>query len=143
MEYKKNDSTTKIVLIIVTVILFFMLVKHFTSRSKLKKSFIIANGKISDFGHDVGGKSISPYFTFKVNQVKIERPFSMDKFCNPPHKYSLTEKREILNQNYLVIYNPDKPEISEILLHDKDFEKYGVPYPDSLRQVLETYFDCK
>jgi hypothetical protein len=37
-----------------------------------------------------------------------------------------------VNKNFPVIFSKNKTNVNEILIFPKDFEKYKLPYPDSL-----------
>ncbi len=46
----------------------------------------------------------------------------------------------ILHKTFPVAYNPSNPSVSSILITPKDFSRYGYPFPDSLKWVLQ-YFN--
>lgn len=48
----------------------------------------------------------------------------------------------ILHKTFPVAYNPSNPSVSSILITPKDFSRYGYPFHDSLKWVLQ-YFKEK
>jgi hypothetical protein len=44
--------------------------------------------------------------------------------------------------NFPVVYLPNDPTRSRILLKIEDYQKYNVPIPDTLVDVLVHYFNC-
>ncbi len=45
--------------------------------------------------------------------------------------------RSLFEHSFPVIYNTKKPGQSEVLVFPSDFEEFNLPFPDSLRWVLE------
>lgn len=97
-------------------------------------------GRITDYGYSAGGAGAAAEYMFKINQKKYEEPFAKKLFCI---RLSKEDKRIISNTDFPVIYSPENPEISRILLRSEDYRKYGVKIPERLSSTIANYFDCK
>jgi hypothetical protein len=49
--------------------------------------------------------------------------------------YSIDARKILLNRSFPVIYSSKKVTLNKLLITEKDFNKYGVPFPDSLKAV--------
>lgn len=143
MKRNTNISFTNIFLIVFSLaIVVSGLIKRETSRKqglKLMKGHKIASGKIKDFGVSSGRGGYPAEFTFRTEGKRYVVTLSKYVFCK---KYSSREKYEIHQTEFPVVYNPSNPKISRILLRGKDYQKYNVPMPDTLKPVIKKYFDC-
>lgn len=105
----------------------------------LKENHQITFGNITYFGSSAGGAAAAPEYTFRSNGKKYDVTFYSSTFCK---RFSTKDEYNIQRTKFPVIYNPDNPEISRILLRKKDYRKYNVPIPDTLKHIIDKYFEC-
>ena len=99
----------------------------FYDRNKLQKKHLLTIGKIDNLSQGKGS-SLSVHFTFYAKGEVRENSggyttsdFSSSDFNN-----------YFLGKTFPVVYNPDDPSISAIMLFPKQFKLYGYQFPDSL-----------
>ncbi|MEM6966478.1 MAG: hypothetical protein AAF573_17065 [Bacteroidota bacterium] len=114
-------------------------VKKTRTEQLLKDSNYLTFGQVISFGYSQGGASAPARYSFSVNNKKFENSFSRNTFCK---KLSQKDKDYIKNIKLPILYHPPKPEVSILLVKRSDYKKYGIDYPDSLANVLQTYFEC-
>ena len=95
---------------------------------------------IVDFGFVGGGSDIGPSYWFRVNGKKYDGQFSSAKFNQ---RLSTKEEDNLKKEKFIVCYYTSDPSINRLLLSEKDFLKYKVDCPDSMKTVLKKYFKYK
>jgi len=86
--------------------------------------------KIYDFYFLGKQGSCSMYYTYKVNDFVYKQSTSIESI-------GIGQRSKLLYKYFPIIYNPEKPEESVILITKRDFEHYNINYPDSLKWVEE------
>lgn len=107
---------------------------------ELQKDYKITSGYISHLGS--GGRTASlPAYTFKAaNNKEYTVGIGTFKFCS---SYSSHGAKYLIQQiEFPVVYSSKNPKVSRILLRKKDYQKYNVPMPDTLRPIIRKYFEC-
>lgn len=128
-----------IIFISMLLFIFIARLRYYSEEKDLAQKYEIAIGKITYFGYSAGSATGSPEYTFNLNNHKIVESFKQNVFCR---RLSNEDERIIKSIKFPVIYSPSNPDVSRILLKRSDFKKYEVPFPDSLKYVIEKYFDC-
>ena len=98
----------------------------------------VSYGRITYFGSS-GRSAAPPEYTFHVNNKKFLSVFYNVRFCK---RVSRVNQFNFSKNKFPVIYNPTNPEINQILLNIEDYNKYNIPIPDTLAEVLVEYFNC-
>lgn len=135
----KKFRTLFICILVILIVLIRNNWINYKEESFLKQSKVLIYGNITHFGYLIGSSRGNAYFTYNVADKPFSNHFSHSSFC---HKLSRSEENEILETKIPIIYYLNDPQVSRILLKQKDYEKFKVPYPDSLAPFLENYFEC-
>ena len=138
---KKKDNLSIIILICFMIFFILGVRKSMTQRTQerdLMGSFEIANGSFMDCG--VGKTADFGHYSFILNDIVFTNYFQVDKFCFKP---TLNTCSELKKYKFPIAYNPENPNLNQMLLSKRDFGKYSVARADSLSQVYEKYFDCR
>ncbi len=104
----------------------------------LEDNYKITSGNIVDFGYSMASASAPPEYSFKVNKKRYTVTL---RDCSPCKRFSNRSKYYIQRTKFPVIYDPKNPEVSRMLLRKKDYERYNVPIPDTLKPIIERYFE--
>jgi hypothetical protein len=123
---KKNKVRTVLLFSILGVLVIAALLNSYFKTLDLKTYGIILNGKITDV--IAGGYRSSSKFRYSYVYNKIE--------YYDEGSTQIKEKTLFIGKIFPIIFSP-KTKNSELLMGPKDFEKYGIQFPDSLRWVLE------
>lgn len=111
-----------------------------TRQKKLQNSNEIGTGKTTAFKSggrgNAGGIWIDFVLTVNGKEYKGSSRYQTYQVSND------NLRDHIINRNFPVVYNPSNPSISSLLLTQKDFSRFGYPFPDTLRWVLQ-YFKEK
>lgn len=109
------------------ILLFILLVIwNITNYNKeLKKNGIILNAQIIDIVHIYRGSPNFKYNFFYNNKIYIQEGGS-----------GIRKKNLFIGKYFPVIFSP-KSKNSELLISPEDFEKFDIPFPDSLKWVLK------
>jgi hypothetical protein len=106
-------------------------------QNSLKKNHKIGTGITTDY--TAGGRGnaggIWIDFVLTVGDKKYKGSSSYQTSEISGHDL----RHHILNKNFPVVYNPSNPSVSSLLITPKDFSRFGYPFPDTLRWVLQ-YF---
>lgn len=138
----RNKAKTNIIIFII-VGLFFgggYLYTIYVETAEIKKDFSHTTGKIYEFA-ETGERNMRMYTRYKytVNGKEYERgSYTMDP-CEGMENF----RNEIMNFTYPIVYHNEDPEKSRILISPKQFEEYGLAYPEDLREFYEKYWGCK
>lgn len=93
----------------------------------IQKDTQITNGKILSTSVSYRG-GVYVEYSFEDNNGKsweTEQPMNIEMW----------KRNSFVNKRFPVVFSKMKPEINEILIFPKDFEKYNIPFPDSLQWV--------
>ena len=109
-----------------------------TQEQDLMESFEITEGRFVDCG--VGKAADFGQYSFTLNGKVYHNSFQVDKFCFQITPHFCTKLKDY---KFPVVYNPENPELNQMLVSKRDFGKYSVVRVDSLSRVFERYFDCR
>jgi hypothetical protein len=126
MSNNKRISNIAFIIIIISLLLFY------TWRANNRKNIIK-----SDIEFRIG-KVIKTSTTHR-GAVTIEYSFFYNSlFQNDQALGIFSGLRDyFLNKTFPVVFSKKKPGVNEMLILPKDFERYNLQYPDSLRWVTE------
>lgn len=128
-------------------ILFFIILFLLGLNNKLKYNNITQNLKISNsvsqakiikLGYQ-GRVSTSPEYSFFVDGKKYISEIMSTSYCGD---ISNLNAAKIYKFEFPVVYNPSNPNENRILLKIEDYNKFNVPIPDTLAEILVEYFNC-
>ncbi len=134
MFKKKFEKTDIFILSFLVLLALAVVFSSLYERSKLEKKHLITTGLIYDW--ESGGKSSpgSKYINYEFylgsKKIKGERMYS-----NESLKLSFVENY-LINKYFPIVYSPEYPKNSAILITPKDFAQFEIPFPDSLNWVL-------
>lgn len=106
----------------------------------LLDNFKITKGKIIDLGNPSGKGGSPPIYKYEVDSKVFKSNMRSNSYCGFNLQHITFNK--IKKHYFPVVYIPYKPETSRILLKIEDYQKYNVPIPDTLAEVLVEYFNC-
>jgi len=112
----------------------------YVESAQIKEDFSQTTGKIYEFA-EKGERNMRMYtrYVYTVNGKNYERgSYTMDP-CDGMEAF----KTEIMDFSYPIVYQNEDPEKSRILISPKQFEEYGLEYPENLRGFYEKYWGCK
>ncbi len=137
----KNNKNRIALIFVLIVFVLILIARNKKSREVrlLVKSFEIVNGSIDQLGFQGGGSVITPSYKYIVNNKVYNGSYSFNLYCK---EYSSQQLSVLLTKKIPVVYNPIDPTISQILLKERDFQKYGQNYSSEYRTLLRKYFDC-
>ncbi|MBL7788513.1 MAG: hypothetical protein JNL75_01615 [Chitinophagales bacterium] len=88
---------------------------------KLLKEYIFTMAKITKY--EGGGKGIGHFdYFFFINNEKYEGKYIVNS-ANTNH---------YTGKSFQVVYSPQDPSNNQLILTNKDYEKFGLSYPDTL-----------
>jgi len=93
-------------------------------------------GRITSF--EIGYAAGAVYYQYFVDGLEYTGEFGNNKVCTKFQKEFCDFDRYVVP----ILYSTKDPSVSIVLLRHKDFERLGVSYPDSIREVIEYYFEC-
>jgi len=128
-----------IILSIAATIIIVTTIRREKEKTLLLNNHLLIQGQTSSFGYNIKSSRSSASFFFKVDKKIYQGSFSHSDFC---HRLSNSEKDSLKCVKFPVIYYPNDPKINMMLLKKWHYEKFNVPYPNSLGGVLEEYFGC-
>ncbi|MBP6732470.1 MAG: hypothetical protein KA149_10450 [Chitinophagales bacterium] len=96
---------------------------------EMKANKIVTQGVVNQ-AHHTGSVGIALWYEYKVDGKRIGGSNSFA--CFSPFIGEL-----FIGKSFPVVYNYKKPESSNLLLTKRDFERFGLEYPDSLLWVEE------
>jgi hypothetical protein len=94
----------------------------------------LCSGTIFDYQSGGRGNAGGIWIDYKY-EIKSHRYSGSSWFSTGEMKVSVISA--LLNKTFPIIYNPDNPNISRLLLFPKDFVEFGYSFTDSLQNVLE------
>lgn len=106
----------------------------------LLDNFKITEGKIIDLGNPSGKGGRSPVYKYVVDSKTFKSNIRSNSYCG--FNLQNIPFNKIKKYYFPVVYFPYKPETSRILLTIEDYQKYNVPIPDTLAEILVDYFNC-
>jgi hypothetical protein len=108
----------------VTVLISIGLIKNCREYYYLHQKHDTTTAIIYEAGHDSDGNLTFSY----------EFEFNKKKYNGSDVKFNLygSDAPEFLNKKIVVLFSIEKPDVNTALLFKKDFDKYNIPYPDSL-----------
>lgn len=96
---------------------------------KLETNGLIANGKIIDYKLGYRG-TIAFIYSFEVNGKRILSKTSFPELIpNQP--------TDFIDKSFPVIYLSDNVSYCELLISRYSFDKFNIPFPDTLKWVTE------
>jgi hypothetical protein len=109
---------------IISVILVLFIYAYFDNKSKkenLMKNYEFTNALI--IGYEGGGKGIGGFsYYFFIDSIRYEGQYAINS-ANTNH---------YTGKSFQVAYSPKDPNNSQLILTNKDYEKFGLSYPDTL-----------
>jgi len=105
---------------------------------QLAKDFRVTYGNIISIG-SVGRSPGGAKYSYCVNGNSFEGHINISRFCTR-HRKDLCIFEDL---DIPVIYSPEKPDVSLILLKHSEYREWGLAYPDSIKRKLHFYFECK
>jgi hypothetical protein len=131
-----SSSKQKNNLLIIAVLTFCAVVAviELSKERTLKKSHAICNGYIKNYNSGGTGNANGIWIDYSINVN--------GKTYNSSSLYRLEDlsvklvKNHFLNKNVTVIYNPNDPSTSSLMILPKDFKENGYDFPDSLKWIL-------
>lgn len=107
-------------------------------QSQLKQFGKIAAGKIEDvvIGTTSGG-AFYLHYRFYIGDKKFKGRKSVE--CVLP---AFSHQKVFENKSFPVIYSEKNPKVNLMLIGRKEFEEFGVAFPDSLKSISKKYFGC-
>lgn len=138
---KRKDFYFLIICLLV-LFLFFVAshVKYNSDEAILVKEKQVTFGNIIDYGKSAGRGGHSAKYKFKVHSIEYIGRFTEENFCFNPR---IGDKMKISKIKIPIVYLPDNPRVSRIILNKEDYEKYDIPYLDTLPDILVKYFECE
>lgn len=129
MEMSKRLSNL-LVLITLIILFCFYYWKGQKHKKAIQEEMQFVNGKILECTIDHRGFESVKYGFFNGKRY----------FINEQNMTNKTWSRDsFLNKSFPVVFSQKNPEVNEVLIFPKDFEKYGLQYPDSLTWVKKFY----
>lgn len=129
MENKKKNNLYFYIIISLGCIIFFIYIGvRIYKRHNLHSSYIEATGEVYEVTGTWKGVSIVKY-KIKYNSKLF---YSSDEFL-----LNNEGATKVLNKEFLVVFSPNDSTLTDILMCPCDFEKYNIPFPDSLSWVKE------
>ena len=127
---ENRKSALFIILLLVGCVIFVAI--GFWRRWKIEKSHKVDIAQIYNYTYGGRGNAGRLYVDFTMNikgkEYKSSSGYLTTDFnCN----------KHFLGKTFPVVYNPDNPSISSILIIPEDFARYGYSFPDSLKWVLQ------
>jgi hypothetical protein len=119
---KKQDKITILVFLTIAILSVLWLIYR---DKQLKSNGVIVFGKIIDHGYSAK----SPVLDFKYSFLYKGKAY--ENWSSTRVNYSPV----FIGKTFPVRYSP-KLDIGEMLITPRDFAKYGLPFPDSLKWVL-------
>lgn len=119
------DKKSVIAIIVFGLVFLFLIFLRYNRQSDLKKHGVIVNAKITMV--NFGGK-VSGGFECLINYNGVEKKLSSPSSIR---KGSI----DFISKTFPAMYLPSK-DVLEILITPKDFEKFNMPFPDSLNWVM-------
>jgi hypothetical protein len=118
---KPNKSFYVSILVIISVFAYIIVAKI-----RLKKDGILLNAKTIDWA--IGSKmSLNLKYEFYYNGERVTGASPLSKIRGNP---------DFENRYFPVMYYPKMGGHSQLLVQPSDFEKFNLPFPDSLKWVL-------
>ena len=126
----KNKRILFIVLLVGLGVVFILW--GFWRKWQIEKSHQISSGRIYNYYYGGRGNAGHFFIDFILNiqgkEYKGSSTYLMKDFdCD----------RKFIGKTFPVVYNPDNPSTSSILIIPEDFSRYGYSFPDSLKWVLQ------
>lgn len=119
------DKKSVIAIIVFGLVFLFLIFLRYNRQSDLKKHGVIVNAKITmvNFGGKVSG-GFECLIYYNGTEKKLSSPSSIRK-----------GSIDFIGKTFPAMYLPGK-DVLEILITPKDFEKFNMPFPDSLNWVM-------
>jgi hypothetical protein len=111
----------------------FVVVGGLTARRKLQSNHLVGNAKVFDCYS--GGKG-NPGYWVDYYIVKGGKKFRGASHFNEG-QIRFNGLQQLVGRYMPVVYNPDDPRISYLLVLPEDFKRYDLSYPDSLAWLQE------
>ena len=121
---RKWEVRITIMLILFIVIFVILFPKY--KEQRIKNNALFTVGKINSIENGHRAASAFYYYKYLVNKDTI----SSNRSGN-------SVKNIFLNKNFPVIFNSNKPKENRMLIYPRDFERFDIPFPDSLNWVKE------
>lgn len=111
--------------IIIVIFLFGFYLWGFLAENELDKRGILLNAKTSHWVYGTKTRGLEYIFYYKGGKITSNNPF--EKFVG---------NKDFEDKNFPVIYDP-KFGSSQLLIEPSNFERFNLPFPDSLKWVLK------
>lgn len=105
------------------------------SKNKLQENHTVITGKIINCQNGSRGNGGSLFFDYSISIANKNYNASSSYWTNELSFFAA--EKYFVGKTFPVAYNPSKPSESSILITPKDFSRYGYPFPDSLKWVLQ------
>lgn len=136
----KREIASKAIGVILVVICVFVAIRGIVRQNILKEDNKFGQGKIVNFISGGRGNAGGIWIDFVL--VVDGRKFKGSSRMNDYNISDADFRSNILGKNFPVLYNPNNPGNSSILITPKDFSRFGCVFPDSLNWVMK-YFSEK
>lgn len=115
------------------LLLIFVIYLIFIPKFDFKNNGKYGIAQIYDFYFLAKQGRYSIYYNYKVNDLIYKQSTEMESL-------GIGLRSKLLYKYFPIIYNPEKPEVSTILITRYEFEEMGLEYPDSLYWVEENRY---
>lgn len=122
MSDKKNKYVKFLILLLVPIAIWYSIFMH---EKSIKKNQCFSVARIVKLTKGFKGNYSYTYEFLDRNKAIINNKSYLNLKYNPV----------FVNKFFLVVYNCDKPMIHDVLIREKDYQKYNLIFPDSLRWV--------
>lgn len=114
-----------------------IVVYGFWSRNRLEKEHLIGNAKIYHCQNGAKGNAGTTFLDYQyiINDKEFK---ATGAYLAEEIKYYIGNDF-FVNKTFPIVYYPPRPSISRILITPRDFSDFNMPFPDSLKWVLQYY----
>jgi hypothetical protein len=115
-------------LIVLVSFVLWVMIGRFTNQNELKKNGVVVNVRVVSWTTPSKGSSYGSLYGEFVYKEKKYRLLSPTTYGWGLHN--------LIGKTFPAMFSEKKEKI-EILITPKDFEKFNIPFPDSLKRVVE------
>ncbi|HEU4552095.1 MAG TPA: hypothetical protein VFS25_04645 [Chitinophaga sp.] len=128
-ERKKiRNNIARIIPFVVLFVFIYLFIVYQFKGSELKNNAIITTGVILKFKSDYRGEGGAFVYSFNINGKYYENQRAYPNIRSSDG-YNLEGKI------FPIVYDKNDPDNNRMLITDKDFKTYSIPFPDSLKWV--------
>ena len=129
---KQKRKTIKYLPFIFLVILVILIYRHLILENRLKNNYKVSFGTVYKNLREGKGDGVIVHYQFRVFSKVYKGARTFQALHN--------DASILLERTFPVIYDTNNIENCDILIQKRDFDKYEIPYPDSLNWV-QPYFE--